>query len=530
MNRSVAIDRSPRLLRTRVLAPSGPGGSPGSSGGAGAGTGGPASRGPQRRRRPLIQGLPRRIYAFFYNKAAAIGIILAMAFFTLVGTMIEQSPLGVRDDAEAYASWVDRMRPRFGGWTDVIHTLGFFHVFQSMWFQVTTIMLTLSIIACTTHRAPQLWQRAMRPLVHPSDNFFARAGLRAEIVVPGTPEQALTRVEQLLGRHKYRIVTDAKDPERSCYADRFRYAPFSTFIAHTAFVVILVGVFVTSAFGFRLDEFPITVGQSRDVGQNSGLTIEARSFTDSYHPDGQPMDFVSDLVLYENGQQVARQDVRVNSPLRYNGVTVYQTYFGISAIVKITDPASGAVLFEGGVPLQYKTDDERHVFGSITLPPQGLKYWVISAASGRTDALVAPGQAQIDAVRIGEDKRMDSGVLDAGSTTRVAGLDVGFQRERQFTGLSVAHDRGDVIVWVGAALMSIGFFLTFFVKHRRLWVRVRPVEGSDETPGSQPYSRVVIASGDRHDLGYEGRFRRMVAQLCGTQPAPTADPHPVHRS
>lgn len=527
MTRSVDIVRpaqGPQVYLRQGDTPRQDGGSGGSGGdrtGFGGGGGGNHGRGrggrggrsgrSGARRAFAPKNLSRRIYAFFYSKHVAIILILVMAFLTLMGTLLVQSPDGVRGDSDAYRSWLDTVRPRYGGWTDILYTIGFFHIFASPWFKITTIMLTLSIIACTTHRTPSLWQRSKRPHVHPSDAFFARAGLRAEIVMPGTPDQALQRVQGMLRSNRYRVVDDPKDPNGSCYADRFHLAPFATLIAHTAFVIILVGVLVTSTFGFRLNEFPVTVGSTADVGQGTDLAIEVHGFSDSYHPNGQPMDFVSDLVLYDNGRQVARQDVRVNQPMRYDGVVIYQSYFGIAAMLRITDPASGEVLFDGGVPLQYQTDDEKHVFGSVTLPKYGLKYWVISGASGRTDALVAPGQAQIDAVRIGETERTDSGVLDQGASGQIAGLNVTFERERQFTGLSVARDHGALIVWIGSGLMMLGFMLTFLIRQRRLWVRVRPVEGTDAH--GRVRSRVVIASTDRTDLGYEHRFRRMIGDF-----------------
>lgn len=282
-------------------------------------------------------------------------------------------------------------------------------------------------------------------------------------------------------------------------------------MAHAAFVVILLGVLVTSQFGFRLQEFPVTIGTQRAVGQDTGLSIEARSFSDTYYPDDRPADYVSNLVLFKDGQQIASQDVRVNTPLRHDGVTIYQSYFGVAAVVRVTDSA-GTVLFDGGVPMQYATEDGRHVFGSITLPNSDMKLFVVSAASGRTDAQVAPGTVQVDAVPLGQEDRVDTQVIDQGDDADVAGYTVAFERERQFTGLSVARDPGSTIVWIGSALMTLGPFVTMFVKHRRIWVRIRALQPGDEgyeDYGGQPRSRVLLASADRHDTGFEGRFRRL---------------------
>jgi cytochrome c biogenesis protein len=43
---------------------------------------------------------------------------------------------------------------------------------------------------------------------------------------------------------------------------------------------------------------------------------------------------------------------------------------------------------------------------------------------------------------------------------------------RYYTGLQVNRDPGVSIVWVGCFVMVAGFFVTFFMSHRRIWVRV----------------------------------------------------------
>lgn len=78
----------------------------------------------------------------------------------------------------------------------------------------------------------------------------------------------------------------------------------------------------------------------------------------------------------------------------------------------------------------------------------------------------------------------------------------------------MARDHGALIVWIGSGLMMLGFMLTFLIRQRRLWVRVRPVEGTDSH--GRVRSRVVIASTDRTDLGYEHRFRRMIGDFVRT--------------
>lgn len=449
--------------------------------------------------RDLVYG----IYAFFYNKRVGLLIILVMAILTLVGVLFPQAPDDVRADPAAMASWIDQWRPRYRGLTDALAFLGVFTVFSSIVFIAVTILLALSIAACTTHRVPLLWAQATKPHVGVKDSFFEHARYRATAEIAAPVEVARERVREALASQRMRVL----DAPGGFYADRNRFAPFGTAIAHVAFVVILAGVLISSVAGFRIDTFAAPVGEKVEVGYGTNLTVEARGFSDTYNPDGSPADYAADLVLYENGHQVAQQIVRVNSPLRWGGVSFNQSYFGIAADVTITD-ASGAVLHAGGVPLEYTTKDGVNTFGKVSLPAQKSVLYVITAASGQNDPNIAPGQARIEVFAEGSDETKAAAVIDQGKATKVGDLTVTFERERQFTGLMVSRDPGAPWVWVGSLLLVLGTCWTMFLRHHRLWVRVTDADGG---------SLVTLASPDRHDATFESRMNHFAAQLATTK-------------
>ena len=76
------------------------------------------------------------------------------------------------------------------------------------------------------------------------------------------------------------------------------------------------------------------------VGHDTGLTVTAMSFQDSYYDNGSPKDYVSDLVVTKGGVQVARQETRVNTPLIVDGVWFHQSFFGVGADVTATKDLS----------------------------------------------------------------------------------------------------------------------------------------------------------------------------------------------
>ncbi len=158
-------------------------------------------------------------------------------------------------------------------------------------------------------------------------------------------------------RHHYRTLIE-DDGTVHLYLDRNRWAPWSGLVAHAAVVVILAGAMIGSMYGFRDGQFMLTEGSTSAIPKaEQGATITLNSFKDTYSPTtGQPLDYVSDISVMQDGKEVARQLVRVDEPLRYAGVSYFQAFFGPAAIVSVKD-VDGKVLFADGVPLAWESSN-----------------------------------------------------------------------------------------------------------------------------------------------------------------------------
>ncbi len=458
-----------------------------------------------------------RVYRFFHNKRVGLFLILAMGMLTLLGVLFQQAPDGVRDNPQSWQSFLDAVRPRYRGWTAPLAFLGVFTMFESWPFRIVTGLLATSILACTVHRVPLLWRQARTPHTHVKESFFDHGRVHRSVTTSLSPTEARDQLAGALGSQRFRVL-EGDGAGTNLYADRFRYAPFGTAVAHLAFIVILAGVLISSLFGFKDDEFTVTVGSTVPVGHGTNLSVAANSFTDSYYDDGRPKDYVSDLVLYDGDQKVKQQQVRVNTPLRYQGVSINQSYFGIAAQIKITD-ASGTVLHQVGVPLQYQTDDGVNAYGKVRLPEQNLLVYVVTAASGQMDPQIGPGQARIEVYQGDANQPLASQVVSQGTPTKLGDLTYTFERERQFTGLMVSKDPGKPWIWVGASLLLLGTCVTMFLRHHRLWVRIHPAPGG---------AQVRVASPDRTDLSFQHGIDGVLAKLPQTTETTTTTKESAH--
>ena len=258
-----------------------------------------------------------------------------------------------------------------------------------------------------------------------------------------------------------------------------------------------------SMLGFRDSQFMLAEGAASAIPKIAGATILLNSFQDKYNPTtGAPLDYVSNVSVLQDGKEVLRQDVRVNEPLRYNGVSFYQAFFGPAAVVTVKD-AAGKVLYSEGVPLAWEATGGNKV-GSFTLPDQNLAVWVV-ATTGTNDPDVKPGQVAIETYKADSGDPIAQKSIDQGVATAVEGLTYTFERESKFTGLSVASDPGTPLVWLGCFLLVAGFAVRLYVPYRRVWGRLsaRPDGGSS----------LSIAAVGRRDTGFDAEFTSIVTDI-----------------
>jgi cytochrome c biogenesis protein len=444
-----------------------------------------------------------RIWRFFISMRTGLLLILALGLMSLIGTMVVQAPAEVLTDPQAYQSWIASVQPKYGGWTRVIDLLGFFSIFSSILFKGITVLLTTSILACSVNRAPRLWKVAFHPRTRMGETFFTHAALKANVLVPSEPDATMEQVREVLKSNHYRTVIDPEDGGLNLYADRFRWGPFGTVIAHLSFVVILLGMFLSATTGFKNTQFNAPVGSVVQVGNGTGLSIEAKSFSDTYNPDGSAKDYSADLVLYKDGVQVDRKVVQVNHPLTWDGVSFYQSSFGVAAAILVKD-AAGKTLYKDSVPLVWGTKDGQHSVGQFKLPVKGMSVYVVGAASGKTDPNIKAGQMQLEISQDGQEQPVATEVVSQGKPATIGGLTYTFERTRQYTGLIVARDPGANIVWVGSTLLVIGIFMVFFFPHRRVWVRIRKTAAGSE---------ILCASTMKRDVAFEPKFHQLVTDI-----------------
>lgn len=409
-----------------------------------------------------------RVWHFFTSVRLALVLILLLTAAVLAGTLIDQAPPSVIADSTLYGQWLERVRARYGVWTDVFSFLQLFNVFHALWFRLLIALLTANIIICTINRWRGIWATAFHTRVRMGDAFFQHARFNASLDVAMPAPAAADRVKRALSHSRYRVLTQADDGSIAIYADRNRFSKFGTFFSHLSLVLILAGAIVGGMWGFRDSEFIVPEGTARQVGFGTDISVKLEHFTDEYYLEGPPKDFRSDLVIYDNGQEVKRGIVRVNSPMSYKGIQFFQSFYGQTALMEVKD-ATGKVLYNSGVPLAWQTRQGSRPVGSFTLPDQNLEVFVVGPRSGENDPLVPAGEMRLEVYKKDTGGAVAVENVSQGTTKELEGLAFTFQREQRFTGLIVAKDPGVNIIWVASGFMVLGLVMLFYFPHRRLW-------------------------------------------------------------
>jgi cytochrome c biogenesis protein len=420
------------------------------------------------------------LWRLFSSPKLALGLTLAIVAASFAGALIAQAPSEVLRHPDAFQTWVERIRPKFGPLTDVFQTLQLFWVFETVWFRGLLGLLAINTVICTVNRLPSIWRAVFQPAIRPGDGLFERGRPRQRVQLAGTsigdmtsPAEMSSPVHQSLRRQHYRVVATTDDGRTYLYADRNRFARFGTLLTHLAIIVGLAGTAVSGPLGFFEEPvFAVPVGSTRDVGHDTRLAIEVDDFADEYHPDGRPKDYRTEAVLYESGREVARQAIRVNEPLIYNGVRFHQSFYGQAAMLSVSD-STGSVLFRDAVALTWRSNDGTRAVGYFFLPAQDLHVYLIGTA-GQSDTLIRPGEIVVEAYKGAVRLPTERATLTQRQAQSISGLAFLFERELPFTGLRVVRDPGASIIWIASTMIVLGMILTFYFPHRRMWARVQP--------------------------------------------------------
>ena len=447
------------------------------------------------------------IWGLLTSVNVAVGQIIVIAVFAAIGMTVQQLPSHAFRSPAAYLEQITLVHLRYDPLlgtpgVEALERIGVFNVFTSWWFSLSLVVLLISIVACTIDRTPRLVRQTRDIRVVQPDPFFDPS-LPDRVAMRGV---ALDDLRETLRLHRFHLREAQTDDGTFVYGDRHRYTKLATLFTHLGLVLFLVAAAVTSRFG---TEVPLVVagGETatvQPIGTPGLLIVKNLGFEAPRLPSGQFADFVTDLAVYQSGQELARKQVRVNEPLSVAGFTFHQNGFGPAPDLEVRDRAGG-LLWTGPVALTSQSAGRPFVQWTIPGRAIGLEMYLDRAEDGSTVLLALPyrfvgtdaqGNAVIQelfplAIAPGE-----TGVspdLDVTVTLRDVGA---------FSVLIAKQDPGQGIVWLAFGSLILGIAITFYLPRRRIWARLGP---DDELR--------LVGRSDRY-VDFDREFGRLLDDLA----------------
>lgn len=256
------------------------------------------------------------------NLTFAIYLLLSIGLFSILGTIIEQD-----QSIDFYKS---QYHDQFLINSRIIETLHLNHVYTSTLFLGLVTLFALSLIICTlSTQLPSLKYARQWKFKYKSHNQYVNQ--QQNYYFTHTPSIAIHYLKQ----QKYNVFHQAE----SLYGQKGLWGRLAPIFVHFSIIVLMMGSLISLTNSFLIQEMTPQgeIGHLKNVVKSGSLnrlpqdiTYEVSNFNISYYQDHSIKQFYSKINLIDLNSNIKfNKIIAVNKPLRYAGLTFYQTDWDI---------------------------------------------------------------------------------------------------------------------------------------------------------------------------------------------------------
>jgi cytochrome c biogenesis protein len=419
------------------------------------------------------------LWRFFSSVKLTLALLIILAATSVFGTVIPQQ--------EAAMAFAQRLSP---GLVKLLSSFQLFDMYHSLWFRLLIGALALNLIVCSIDRFPTSMKRFRAAPRADRAKPFENLAPHWQFAVKGRIGDMVPRITEVLGRRYGAVERKGGSKTEWFQVQKTRYAHFGVYIVHLSVLLILIGGIVGSFFGFEayvnIPEGETTsVVRLRETRAPKALpfSVHCEDFAVDFYENGVPKEYRSDLSFMEEGKVVLEGALLVNHPITFKGITFYQSSYGTVPGDKVR-----LRIWRDGKSLQNSSTLELKKGRSMALPGNEGQFRV-DEVEGNLRGMMGPAVLisvmsdqgtetrfwvfqNIDMLR----KRLppamfQAPILDPSSFKPYTFFLEGIE-SKYYTGLQVNRDPGVPLVWLGFFLIIAGLFVTFFMSHKRVWVRL----------------------------------------------------------
>ncbi len=463
-----------------------------------------------------------KIWDFFSSVKLTIVLLLSLAATSIIGTLIPQN-----ESPQAYLKAFGAFLYRF------FDVLGLFDLYHSWWFQTLMLLLALNVLVCSIDRLSSTWRIIFPERPKFVLSRFRRLEPKEEFTKNGPGEQLKKRYQAIISRNFRYCRVEETDSGYAIFGERGRWTRIGVYIVHLSVICMLVGGVIGSMFGFEgfVNLAPGDTAQKIQLRNRNQMlqldfAIRCDNFKVSFYPSGTPEEFRSSLSIIERDKVVKSQDIIVNDPLHYKGISIYQASYGPlpsrQQAVQLPDEFT-LVFTSNATGMKY---EKKVTVGQTIEVPEGLGKFIVDEfkntynfrgqdlgatffgtlhqKDGTAVEVVLPVQfPSFDKMGPIFNKARKDDVIISVSDIKAKPAEV-----RYFTGLQVSRDPGVWVVYTGFILIIVGCFITFFMSHRQICV--------DINESGEKFRIMITGTANKNKLGNEQKLKA-IAQILSNE-------------
>lgn len=365
--------------------------------------------------------------------------------------------------------------------------LEIFDMYHSPGFRFLIGCLAVNLIICSLDQFPTTWKHFTTIPAPDREKPFEAVPGDQVLFVTEDIQTAVAAISRFIQSRYTKIYTKAEQNKYFFHMQKGRISHFGVYLVHISVLLVLLGALVGSFFGFKGYMTILEGHQANRIMLDRkhaikplGFSVRCDNFTRKFYENGTIKEYRSDLTFLMDGDPVKKKILIVNHPVTFRDINFYQSSFGYElgnkarlTLTRPTDHETDTVETEFDVPFELPREQgtltvvnakadfmELGPAVLVSVVPttgEGKQFWVFQDYEKALNLL--PGPMLLS-------QKFDPTAFKPYTMT----LD--WVEVIPYTGIQVTKDPGVPLVWTGFFMMIAGFLGTFFMSHKRIWVRV----------------------------------------------------------
>jgi cytochrome c biogenesis protein len=299
----------------------------------------------------MISLILKRIWHFLAQVDVAAILIAMLLLLAALGSCFPQQPLPVATSPERQARWLESIESRYGALASFVVGVGFTQFFRSPLFLLSLALLGTATLVCTLNRWRATWRRAFYRGISCPDATFEVATHAAKLTT--LERTGFSQVLQgCLEKRGFRVRQGETNSSLHLRADRYRLGALATLVSHLGIPLLLLGAALSGLFAWR-ETLTIRTDEPISPSRPDGVVLQLEEFTIERYPDGSAAAYQARVRLIQASQKEQGRLIRVNEPLKYEGVSYHLVGFEHAGsrdtviLLAVSDPGYGLVILAG---------------------------------------------------------------------------------------------------------------------------------------------------------------------------------------